>query len=84
MSELKISQKEREILCSKIQDYCYEELDHELGQFDAGFLMDFFAEQLGPYFYNKGIQDVQSVLSKSFDGITEAIYEIEKPVDFSR
>ena len=84
MTKLKLTQKERQVLADKIQDYCYDELDVELGQFDAGFLMDFVAEQIGDHFYNKGLQDAQAVFASSVDAVSEAMFELEKPVDFSR
>ena len=43
MAEITFTREEREILCRKIQMYLREELGQEVGQFDAGFLLDFFA-----------------------------------------
>jgi len=57
MSEIKFSKEEMEIITKKVQLYFSEELDYEIGQFDAQFLLDFIAEEIGPYFYNKGLYD---------------------------
>jgi uncharacterized protein (DUF2164 family) len=59
-----------------------EELDQEVGQFDAGFLLDFFAEEIGAYFYNRGLYDAQGILASRMENIAEAIFEIEKPTQF--
>ncbi len=40
--------------CSK---YCAETFDLELEQFDAEFFVDFIAKELGPLFYNAGIEE---------------------------
>ncbi len=82
MSEIIFTSEERDIICGKIQRYLREELDQEVGQFDAGFLLDFFAEEVGPYFYNRGLYDAQAILASRMENIAEAIYEIEKPTQF--
>ena len=84
MAEIKFTPEERDAICRKVQLYFAEELDQEIGQFDAGFLLDFFAEQIGPYFYNRGLYDAQAILESRMEQVAEAIYEVEKPTEFSR
>jgi uncharacterized protein (DUF2164 family) len=84
MSEITFTREEREVICRKIQLYFQEELAQELGQFDAGFMLDFFAEEIGPYFFNRGLYDAQAILENRMENIAEAIYEIEKPTQFLR
>jgi len=84
MAIIEFSKEEKEILVRKIQLYFREELDREIGQFDAEFLLDFFAEEVGAYFYNRGLFDAQVVLESRMENIAEAIYEIQKPTEFMR
>jgi len=84
MAEITFTREERDVICRKIQLYFQEELEQDLGQFDAGFLLDFFAEEIGPYFYNRGLYDAQAILQSRLENIAEAIYELEKPTDFLR
>lgn len=84
MAEITFTRDERDIICRKIQLYMREELEQDMGQFDAGFLLDFFAEEIGPYFYNRGLYDAQAILENRLENIAEAIYEIEKPTQFVR
>jgi uncharacterized protein (DUF2164 family) len=84
MAEITFTREEREILCRKIQMYLREELGQEVGQFDAGFLLDFFAEEIGTFFYNRGLYDAQAILETRLENIAEAIYELEKPTPFVR
>ncbi|MCW8932628.1 MAG: DUF2164 domain-containing protein [Gammaproteobacteria bacterium] len=84
MSEIEFSKEEVEIISKKIQLYFSEELEHDIGQFDAQFLLEFFAEEIGPYFYNRGLYDAQSILENRLDSITEAIYDIEKVTEFRK
>ncbi len=84
MSNIKFSKDEKNILVKKIQLYFSEELDQKIGQFDADFFLDFISEDIGVYFYNRGLYDAQTILEAKVENITEAIYEIEKPTEFTR
>lgn len=84
MPIVEFSKDEKELIKRKIQLYFREELDQEIGGFDAEFLLDFFAEEMGVFFYNRGLHDAQALLESRLDSIAEAIYEIEKPTPFSR
>ncbi len=84
MQNITFSKEEKNTIIQMIRHYFEEELDQEIGQFDAEFLLDFFSEKIGVYFYNQGLQDAQVVVKSRLESIADAIYEIEKPTDFSR
>ncbi|NQV30525.1 MAG: DUF2164 domain-containing protein [Candidatus Marinimicrobia bacterium] len=67
-------------LVQKIQLYFQNELDQELGAFEAEFLLDFFSEYLGPHYYNQAVRDVQKHLSGYLDNLNDRIDELEKPI----
>ncbi|MFK7855379.1 MAG: DUF2164 domain-containing protein [Granulosicoccus sp.] len=81
---IKFSNDETEILTRKIQLYFNDELDQELGQFPARFLLDFFSEEIGVYFYNRGLQDAQLMLESRIESVGEAILDLEKATEFTR
>ena len=84
MSNIKFSSTETEQLVIKLQGYFAKELDQDLGQFDAEFLLDFFSTEVGAYFYNRGLFDAQAVIAAKLENISEMIHEgiseIEKPI----
>ena len=80
MSEIKFSKEEKESLIPKIKMYLDEELDMEVGNFDAEFLLDFFSQEIGPYFYNRGIRDSLTMLDARMEEVKESICVLEKPV----
>ena len=82
MLKIEFTAAERETLVRKIQLYFHEELDQEIGQFPAEFLLEFFTGEIGPYFYNRGLFDARAVLEKRMDSIGEAIDELELPLDY--
>lgn len=56
----------------------------DLGQFDAEFVLKFFSEEVGAYFYNRGLLDAQAMLASRLEIIQDGIYELEKPTDFTK
>ncbi|MDH5444458.1 MAG: DUF2164 domain-containing protein [Gammaproteobacteria bacterium] len=84
MPEIEFSKEEIETIVRKIQLYFKEELDTDIGQFDAQFLLDFFSEEVGSYFYNRGLHDAQTILEKRMEDITDAIYELQKITEFRK
>ncbi|MCB1648850.1 MAG: DUF2164 domain-containing protein [Pseudomonadales bacterium] len=84
MTAIEFSETEKRAIVSRIQAYFEEELEQEIGQFDAQFLLDFFAGQIGPYFYNRGLYDAQTILGARMEDISEAILQLEKATESSR
>ena len=88
MAIITFSEEEKRTIVHQVQGYFQKELDQDLGQFDAEFLLDFFAEKVGVYFYNRGLSDAQNVLSSKLADLAfemeEALDEIEKPTDLSK
>ncbi len=84
MSAIEFSKDEKAVIVGKIQRYFSAELNQDIGQFDAEFLLDFFSEDIGSYYYNQGLHDAQAVVSSSLENINDALYEIEKPIEFTR
>lgn len=78
MSEIKFSKEQKELIVNKIKLYFNDELDQTIGQFDAEFLLDFFTEEVGAYYYNQGLEDSQTILNNRLQDITDAIYDLEK------
>jgi len=84
MAIVEFSGDEKKIIVGRIQTYFREELNQELGGFDAEFLLDFFAEEMGAYFYNRALYDAQAILQRRLEDFGEAVFELEKPTDFRR
>ncbi|PCJ46380.1 MAG: hypothetical protein COA99_02865 [Moraxellaceae bacterium] len=84
MLEVKFTNDEKKIIVEKVKYYFESELRQEIGQFDAEFLMDFFTDQIGGYYYNRGLADARLVIESKLDDIDAAIYELEKPTEFTK
>ncbi|MUJ39554.1 DUF2164 domain-containing protein [Aliivibrio fischeri] len=79
MPTIDIPKNKRDELIQQFQRYFEQELDHELGQFDGEFLLDFIIKQTGPVFYNQGLTDAQAIIERKTQDIADEIYEIEMP-----
>ena len=83
MSLITFTEDEKSTLVDKIKNYFENELSSEIGQFDAEFLLEFFSKEIGIYHYNKGLRDAQDIFKDKVEDITDAIYELEVPTEFS-
>jgi len=78
MAKIEFNKHEKTLIIRKIQLYFAEELQQQIGQFDAEFLLDFFSREVGAYYYNRGLQDAQAVLSSRVEDIQGAIYDLQQ------
>ena len=79
MDDIKFSKAELETIVAKLKQYFQSELDMDLGQFEAEFLLDFFAKEVGSFFYNRGLFDANQLLLQKTEELGYAIQELEKP-----
>lgn len=78
MSDIEFTSQEKAAMVDKLQAYFEDELEVELGQFDAEFLLDFIAKELGAYYYNRGLHDARAIFEERVQSIDDDIYAIEK------
>lgn len=79
MKDIEFSRDQKDNMVSKVKTYFNDELDYDIGAFEAEFLIDFFAKEFGPYFYNRGLQDAQQVLNEKLEEVGYVIQELEQP-----
>jgi uncharacterized protein (DUF2164 family) len=79
MTDITLSRDQIDHLVGKIKDYFEQELDQDIGGFEAEFLIQFLAKEVGPYFYNKGLGDAQLLLNEKIEDLGYLLQEMEKP-----
>lgn len=84
MKKIAFSRAERKAAVAVLQAYCREELEFDLGTIPGELLLDFIGEQIGVYYYNRGLYDAQAALNARIEDIAEAIYALERPVETGR
>ncbi len=80
MSKIEFTAEQREMMVNKLQRYFEDELDQDLGQFEAEFLLDFLGKNIGAHFYNQGLHDARAIFEARIETIDEDIYGIEKDI----
>ena len=53
------SKEQKAEIVSSIQRYFAENLDRELSEMQAGFLLEYFMSEIAPFAYNQGVEDAQ-------------------------
>ena len=84
MKPISFSREETKAIVGDIQDYFREELDQSIGAIPAEMLMQFFAEKMGAYFYNRGLYDAQALVRKKIDDVSDEIFSLEQVTKNSR
>ena len=79
MSNIKFSKDESDRIVSKVKKYFSDELDQDIGGFEAEFLIDFFAKEIGPHFYNRGLSDAHVLFAEKAEELGYLIQELEQP-----
>lgn len=79
MKPIKFDREETKAIVGEIQDYFRQELDQTIGAIPAEMLMQFFADRMGAYFYNRGLYDAQALIRKQVDNLSDEIFALEQP-----
>jgi len=75
-SPFELSYEQKEDMTNMIHEYVQREHSEHLGNLEAMLLLDFFIENIGPIFYNMGVEDSHAFLTDKLDDV----FEIEKPL----
>jgi len=76
-----LGREEKARIAEQLQRYLREELQQQIGGFEAEFLLDFVAERIGAHFYNRGLQDARTQLAAQLDALDDALYQLEQPTE---
>lgn len=78
MAAIGFPREQQSVLADQLQRWFADNSEHTLGSFEAGFLLDFISEQLGPHYYNRGVQDAQALLAQRVDELHESLSMLEQ------
>jgi len=67
-------QDTKEILAS-LRHYFREELDQELSEMRAKFLLDYMLEEIAPFAYNKGVKDAETYFRGKLEDLSGTCFE---------
>ena len=67
--------EERKELIVSLQRYFTEKLDSELGDMEAGALLDFVLTEIGPIAYNQGVEGARQRLAKADEDLPGVCFQ---------
>lgn len=62
--EIQLNKEVRMVLIETLKRYYWNERNEELSNLGAELLLDFIVNDIGPYIYNKGVEDSYSYMSE--------------------
>ena len=74
---IEIQAEPRKRMVASIRRYFEQELEEEIGDLQAGFLLDFCLEEICPTVYNQAIADAQSWMLARVEDLEGSLYEPE-------
>ena len=75
---INISRKNKDKITHNLQEWLRENLEQEIGNLDAEFLLDYFTENLGGFYYNQALSDVHSLIAEKTESLADSIYDLMK------
>ncbi len=78
LAEIKLDDSVKVEVVAKLQKYFQDELQQEIGSFDAEFMLDFFSKEVGGFYYNQVLADALKNFESKMEDVGELIYQLEK------
>ena len=75
---LQLDKEQEEVLLDELRAYMSDELDVDIGNLPAKFLLDFMVDLIGPKIYDQAISDAEPWLYDRFTGILEDLSVLKK------
>jgi uncharacterized protein (DUF2164 family) len=72
-----LSKQEAEEVVHSLRKYFREELEQEIPEMRARFLLEYVLKEIAPYAYNKGVKDAESHLRATIEDLPSVCFEEE-------
>ena len=62
-------------MIQSLRRYFRDELEQEIGEMPAKFLLEYYLREIAPYAYNKGVKDAESHVRTAVEDLSGVCYE---------
>jgi uncharacterized protein (DUF2164 family) len=76
---MKLKKEEREYMVDRIKEYFELEKGEVIGDLAAEQWVHMLSEEMGPFFYNKGVDDARQMVEQKVLNIDEDLRSLERP-----
>ena len=72
---IELSKEEIGQIVPSIQQYFRDELEEEISEMRAKFLLEYFLKEIAPFAYNKGVKDAERHLRATVEDLSSTCFE---------
>ena len=65
----KITKEQNDDMIAAIKHYFFKKREEEIGDLQAGLMLDFILEELAPEFYNQGVSDSYTYMKDTIEDL---------------
>lgn len=73
--ELSLTKEQKSEITTSIRRFVADELNHEVSEMQASFLLEYFVQEIAPFAYNKGVEDAQKHLARLVEDLHGNCFE---------
>jgi len=66
---INVTKEQRDEMIAAIKNYFLKEREEEIGDLQAGLMLDFIREELAPEFYNQGVSDSYTYMKDTIEDL---------------
>jgi uncharacterized protein (DUF2164 family) len=66
---IKVTKEQRDEMIAAIKHYFLKNREDEMGELQAGLVLDFILEELAPEFYNQGVSDSYTYMKDTIEDL---------------
>lgn len=70
-----LTKEQRAEIIASLQRYASAELDCDLGEIQAGHLLEYVWQEIAPFAYNQGVEDAKAFLSTKVEDLAGTCFE---------
>jgi uncharacterized protein (DUF2164 family) len=72
---VELTKEEVERIVPSVQKFFREELDQDISEMRAKFLLSYFLKEIAPFAYNKGVKDAEAFFRNKVEDLTATCFE---------
>jgi len=72
---IELDKNETKEVVASLQHYFREELDQEISEMRAKFLLDYILREIAPFAYNKGVKDAEAFFRGKIEDLSGTCFE---------
>ena len=72
---VELTKEEVERIVPSVQKFFREEMDQDISEMRAKFLLSYFLKEIAPFAYNKGVKDAEAFFRNKVEDLTATCFE---------